>query len=192
MTGYLARSITVLNAALLCAVLLFGYYIVLPPFMRGGGDILPASKNTAGKNATGPEAKETTQPVTLNAFDYAVIAEQNLFHPERKIPVEKKDAKPLPKPEFVLYGVLITEDTSLVYMEDKKAPRSTPGRGKRLNVLRINDTLSGFALKEIKPDSIIMVRGNETITVLLSESRSKQQAQPGTTNRPRQPTPPIR
>ncbi|OPY76290.1 MAG: hypothetical protein A4E64_01587 [Syntrophorhabdus sp. PtaU1.Bin058] len=192
MTGYLARSITVLNAALLCAALLFGYYIVLPPFTRGGGDILPASKNATGKDVAGVEAKEAAQPVTLNVLDYAVVAEQNLFHPERRIPVEKKDAKPLPKPEFVLYGVLITEDTSLVYMEDKKAPRSTPGRGKRLNVLRINETLSGFTLKEIRHDSIVMVRGNETITVLLSESRSKQQAQPGTTNRPHQPTPPIR
>jgi type II secretory pathway component PulC len=187
MTGYLVRSMTVLNVVIFCAALLFGYYIVLPPFIRGGGDTLPVSKNAAAV-----ETKETSQPVTLNAFDYTVIAEQNLFHPERKIPIEKKDVKPLPKPEFVLYGVLITEDTSLVYMEDKKAPRSTPGRGKRMNVLRINGTLSGFTLKDIRPDSIVMVRGNEKITVLLSESRSKKQTQPNTTNRPHQPIPPNR
>lgn len=186
MTGYLARSITVLNIALLSVVFLSGYCFVLPLFKEDNRDIVPVLSSEAVV-----ETKEAVQPITPNTFDYVVIAEQNLFHPERRIPVEKKDVKPLPKPEFVLYGVLITEDTSLVYMEDKKAPRSTPGRGKRLSVLRMNDTLSGFVLKDIRPDSVVMVRRDETITVSLNESRSKKQTRPGTANRPHQPVPPT-
>jgi hypothetical protein len=106
---------------------------------------------------------------TPSIAEYTMIAEENLFHPERKIPVEKKEEKPLPKPEIVLYGTLITDDISLAYLEDLKAPYSTPGRGKRQTALRKGDTMSGFILKEIEDEKIVMVRGEEKMTVYLNE-----------------------
>ncbi|MGE5840430.1 MAG: hypothetical protein ACM34H_10880, partial [Deltaproteobacteria bacterium] len=99
-----------------------------------------------------------------------IISEQNLFHPERRIPPEKKEAPPLPKPEFVLYGTLVTEETQLAFMEDKKAPYSTPGRGPRQTPLKLGQPLSGFVLKEIGTDKVMMARGEETIVVHLSEA----------------------
>lgn len=71
----------------------------------------------------------------------------------------------MPKPEFVLYGTLITNDISFAYLEDTKAPRNTPGRGKRQIAMKKGDTLSGFNLKEINVDSIVMARGEEKITI---------------------------
>jgi hypothetical protein len=103
-------------------------------------------------------------PETLSPNDYAVIGYQNLFHPDRKIPPEKKELPPLPMPEFVLFGTLLTPDLSVAYLEDKKAPVSTPGRGPRQTALKKGETLSGFTLREIM--AIKWSRpGDDTVTV---------------------------
>jgi type II secretory pathway component PulC len=96
--------------------------------------------------------------------------------------VDKVANPPLPKPEFVLYGVLITDDASVAYVEDKKALQSTAGRGERQVALRKGETLSGFTLTEIGADKIVMVRGDEIITVNLSEPKVREVA--------KQPKPP--
>jgi len=77
-------------------------------------------------------------PVT----DDAVIREKNLFHPERKIPPEQQPEKVTPKPDAFLYGTLIADDASYAFIEDKKAPYSTPGRGKRQTILKKGDHLT--------------------------------------------------
>ncbi|MFZ3136940.1 MAG: hypothetical protein WA126_06065 [Thermodesulfovibrionales bacterium] len=128
-----------------------------------------------------------------------LISEENLFHPERRIPPEKKVEQPLPKPEFVLYGTLITNDTSFAYLEDTKALRNTPGRGKRQITMKKGDTLSGFNLKEINVDNIVMARGEEKITIYLysrnNPKKRESMAPPSTVPKvPQQPaakTPPI-
>jgi len=51
--------------------------------------------------------------------DYAVIPEKNLFHPDRIIPVEKKEVT-IPRPEFVLYGTLIVDDVRIAISATKK------------------------------------------------------------------------
>src|SRR5664279_2520708 len=94
--------------------------------------------------------------------DYVVIPEKNLFHPDRIIPVEKKEVT-IPRPEFVLYGTLIADNVVIAYLSDKKAPRTTPGRGKRQVGLKIGETLSGYTLKEVLPDRVVLRRGDDTI-----------------------------
>jgi hypothetical protein len=126
---------------------------------------LPAGKKIVGDDDEKPADSHIPSPA-----DYMMIAEENLFHPERKIPAEKKEEQPLPKPEFVLYGTLITDNISLAYLEDLKAPHSTPGRGKRQTALRKGDTLSGFTLKEIETEKIVMVRGEERIELKVADS----------------------
>jgi hypothetical protein len=103
-----------------------------------------------------------------------VIADDNLFHPERLIPAGKFDDQPLEQPEFVLYGTLITDGVRVAYLEDLKSPRSTEGRGRRQEVVKIGDTLSGFTLKEIHQDKVIMERGQDTMVVDLLDSSSKK------------------
>lgn len=164
---YILGSINLINIILAAVLIIFANYIVLP-LLNVSVKFSPSTvKKSAAENDE--DKKPPADEKSPSPADYIIIAEQNLFHPERKIPVDKKDAQPLPKPDFVLYGTLITGDINIAYMEDKKAPQSTPGRGKRQIPLKQGDSMSGFSLKEIGPDSVVMTRGVEVMTVLLND-----------------------
>ncbi|MEW6001770.1 MAG: hypothetical protein AB1638_03865 [Nitrospirota bacterium] len=161
---YFFRNINIVNILLISAVVLLVSYSVLPMFNVSIKYIPPEVKKIeTDMNELIPN---NIQPPS----DYTMISEENLFHPERKIPVEKKEEPPLPKPEFVLYGTLITDNISLAYLEDLKAPYSTPGRGKRQTALKKGETMSGFVLKEVETDKIVMVRGEDMMVVNLIDS----------------------
>ena len=113
--------------------------------------------------------KAAENPVTY--MDYAVITEKNLFHPKRKVPSEAEGE--LVKPEIILYGTLITEDKKIAYIEDKKNPYSTPGRGKRQVVVNEGSTVAGYKLVEVKPESIVLVRGEDKIVVNLNTQKER-------------------
>ncbi|GAB4424058.1 MAG: hypothetical protein OHK0032_18830 [Thermodesulfovibrionales bacterium] len=158
----LIRNINLLNIILMAAIAVFAAYILLPMFDVNVRYALPAAKkNIEGKEETASQAQAPA------ITEYTMIAEQNLFHPSRTI-VAAKDAKPETRPEFVLYGTLITDDTSLAYLEDLKAPYTTQGRGKRQRALHSGATLSGFTLKEIHHNRVVMVRGEEQIVLNVS------------------------
>ncbi len=173
----LARNINVLNLILLGIIVSFAAYI-LPPLLNIKATYSPpVPKKTVEEKAEKPP--EAAPPPS--AMEYTIIAEQNLFNPERKIPTEKKDEKPLPKPEFVLYGTLITGDAQIAFLEDLKAPYTTPGRGKRQRTLRPGNTLSGYTLSEIHSDRVVMTRGEDRIELLvLDSSRAKSREFAGT------------
>jgi hypothetical protein len=176
----LIKNINMLNVALFTGALFFAFYFFFPALDITAGFTLPAvNKFAAEKEETGTEIR------IPSVTEYVKISEENLFHPERKIPVEKKadqQQQPLPKPEFVLYGTLITDDLRLAYMEDLKAPRNSPGRGKRQTALKKGDALSGFTLKEIEADHIVMLRGEDKIVVPVNNpSRSKERKETGVT-----------
>jgi type II secretory pathway component PulC len=156
---YLLKNVSILNGMLLIFALLMANYSV-SPFMGTSIRYVPPSLKESV-----PTGKEKSSEYNSPSLaDYVIVAEQNLFHPERKIPAEKKDEQQsLPKPEIVLYGTVISENARLAYIEDLKAPQSTAGRGKRQIVLKEGDTMGGFTLKEIEPDKIVMVRGEEKI-----------------------------
>jgi hypothetical protein len=173
--GYLLRSINLLNILLAAAVVATAHYIVFPLVDKKPDFSPPAIKALAK-----PTKNQMAAGVpTAAPIDYTVIADQNVFHPDRKIPVDKPQEKNLPKPELVLYGTLITDNVSLAYVEDKKAPLTTTGRGKRLRVLKRGDTMSGFALKSIEPDRIVLARGEEVMTVTIeTKHRTKDSPVP--------------
>jgi type II secretory pathway component PulC len=185
------RNINVLNILLISVIIMSISYSLFPLLDIKVKYTLPTAKKTV--EDTKEKAVQTQTP---SIAEYTMIAEENLFHPERKIPVEKKEEKPLPKPDFVLYGTLITDDISLAYLEDLKAPYSTPGRGKRQTALRKGDTMSGFTLKEIGPENIVMVRGEENMIVNLNDSSHPKgrevSAVPGAPGQPTPPQPPSR
>lgn len=169
--GSLLRNVNLINILLAAAIILSAHFYVLPLVSREVKFTAPPVRETQpAANAPKPVTEPAAPPI-----DFNLIADQNLFHPERKIPVEKAaEEKSLPKPDLVLYGTLITDDQSLAYVEDKLAPFSTPGRGKRLRVLKKGDTVGGFLLKAVEPDRIVLVRGDETMTVTLEESKAKK------------------
>lgn len=171
----LLENFNVLNGILVLAVLVMANYAVAPLLHVNLGDIVPLQKKSAEKKETKPSAANPPSP-----SDYLIIADENPFHPERKVPPEKKaDEKPLPKPEFIVYGTVISDDTSVAYMEDMKAPVNTSGRGKRQIALKTGDVLSGFTLKSVEADKIVMVRGEEKMVIpVRNTSRTKSSVKP--------------
>jgi len=177
------RNVSLLNMFLFSAAAVFALYSLFPLLDVRIKYALP----TPGKS---PQiARVTTDDLqTPSVTEYAVISEENLFHPDRKIPVEKKAEESLPKPDFVLFGTLITGGTSLAYLEDLKAPRKTVGRGERQIALKKGDTMSGFTLKEIETDKVVMVRGEEKVVIPINDpDHPKDRKETGITTESAQP-----
>jgi len=169
------RNINVMNVALLVVVTAFAAYVFPPLLNIKVRYTLPIPKKTVEVKEENPAA-----PQSPSAMDYTVIAEQNVFNPDRKIPPEKKEEQPVPKPEFVLYGTLITNDTSMAFIDDLKAPYSTSGRGQRQRTLRIGSSLSGYTLKEVHPDSVLMVSGEDRMELkVIDASKAKKRETAG-------------
>lgn len=166
---YVLRNVNVINI-ILALMLLF--LIVTMGSSDEDIRIKPPEVNKPVAQEAAPAAK-TEENQNPFPTDYSVIAEQNLFHPDRKIPVETVAAAPLPVPDFVLYGTLISDDLRVAYMEDKKSPQSTPGRPNRQSPLHQGESLSGYIVKEIDKDKVTMVRGDESLVVNLEDAKSK-------------------
>lgn len=114
-------------------------------------------------------SKKVELAVTSSPIDYALIAEQNLFHPERKMTAKASEAHALPKPDFVLYGTLITDTLKLAFMDDLKSPQSTIGRGKRQRSVSLGKSLNGYILTEVFTDRVVMVKGEERVEVAVKD-----------------------
>ena len=169
MSDKLLRNINVINLGLSALILYLAYFLLFPLMDLPVAYSLPPVK----PSATEKTESEPLPQQTHNPIEYTLIADQNLFHPERIIPPEKKAEAPLPKPEFVLYGTLITGDLGIAYLEDKKgSPITTPGRGKRQTALKKGEALSGFILKELFNDRVVMNRGEEIMTVYLNDPQA--------------------
>jgi hypothetical protein len=166
------KNINLLNILLLAIVVVFAFRVFMPALYQDIRYLLPPAK----KNVEAEE-KPLLQQKSPSLSDYMIISEENPFHPERKIPIEKKVEQPLPKPEFVLYGTLIADDLKMAYIEDLKAPRSTSGRGKRQVALKQGDSLSGFALKKIEAGKVVMVRGDDSIIVPIIDPAHTREGQ---------------
>jgi hypothetical protein len=167
---YVLKSINLLNLLLIAVVASLAAYVLLPLLN------MKVSYKPPVVNETPVVQEEKPAPAQSPPFsDYMVVAEQNLFHPERKIPPETKDQKALPKPEIFLYGTLLTDNMRLAYIEDKKSPQSSPGRGKRQTVVKQGDVISGFVLKDVETDRIVLVRGEEQMVVFLNDAQKPRE-----------------
>jgi hypothetical protein len=171
--NYFFRNVNLLNLLLLGGISFFTYYVFMPILDLKFSFMLPAVENKSLH-----KRERVSVPAHISSIsDYILISDNNIFHPERKIPIEKQPVEqqpPLPKPEFVLYGTLINGDTRLAYLEDLRSPKNTPGRGKRQTAMRIGDSLAGFVLKEVGPDMITLVRGDEKILVAIHDAQKKK------------------
>ena len=165
----------VLNGLLAIAAAAMVYYMVIPFLNPDIRVSIPAVKETiAESNALSALPQNTSQA------NYSMIGDQNLFHPERiipPIPQEKKEEKAAPKPDVILYGTLITDQVSIAFVEDRKAPKTTPGRGKRQLTLYKGDQLSGYILRDIEANRIVLVKGEEKIVVFLEEGEKRKDSE---------------
>jgi hypothetical protein len=124
-------------------------------------------------------------PTTL---DYVIVTEKNLFHPERKMPLEKKEEERVARPEIIFYGAIITGEKKIAYIEDKKNPYFTPGRGKRQTPVVQGAMIGGYTLKEVNPETIVLVRGKDKMVVNLRDQKDRKEMESKAMQRPPQPT----
>ncbi len=165
---YLIRNATVLNTVLLAVVIVLVVGIIVPIVRMRYAYSLPGVKAK-------PPAEDVLQAQAAAKLpsDYAIIGEVNLFHPDRVIPVDKKAE--VPRPEVVLYGTTI-DTVRLAFIEDKRHPKSTPGRGNRQSVVKKGEVVSGYTVTEIFTDRIVLARGDDRVTVMLSPPEKRKAA----------------
>lgn len=163
------KNINILNVLLL--ILAIFLYLKLDGFL--------VDKNTFSltKSKEAPIANEerAVSESIANLLDYGIITEKNLFHPLRKMPSEVKEEQQIAAPDIVLYGTLITDDKKIAYIEDKKSPYSTPGRGTRQVAVKEGAMIAGYKLERINAESILLIRGENKITVTLSTRKERKQ-----------------
>ena len=176
---YLIRSINPLNL-LLFIIVVIGVIGVLFPLMKiNTGYSLPQLKPKTVDEAEKPQEKSSN----ILLSDYTAIGEMNLFHPERRVSVEKKTEE-IPRPELMLYGTMVQDNVQYAFIEDKKNPKTTPGRGTRQTTIKKGDVISGFVVSEIWADRITLTKGDEKMTVLLAGADKRS----GSTASPQRPT----
>lgn len=169
---YIIRQINLINLLLAGVLALFIYMLFslvnaafeysLPPAKSPSDDIIE----------NGAKSEESALP---SPDDYIIITEQNLFHPDRKMVASAKDGAPIVRPDFVLYGTMITDDASIAFIDDLKASYTTTGRGKRQRVLRLGETLSGYILSEIYSDMVVMERDHDRLEVKVTDQQHKRE-----------------
>ena len=165
----LLKNINVLNLLLLATVIFLFFELNDSLVDKKINLTIPQPKEVVNKN----EEKAVTENAATY-LDYVVITEKNLFHPERTIIFKKtEEQQQLAKPEIILYGTLITDEKRIAYIEDKKAPYSSPGRGKRQVTVNEGDMIAGYKLAIINAESILLVRGEDKIIVNLSTQKER-------------------
>lgn len=163
----LIQSANVLNVLLAIVILVFAAGIVISVIRMRQPYSVPRVK----EKVPAPAVQPVEVPAKLPS-DYALVGERNLFHPERTIPVDKKDE--VPRPDVVLYGTMVDTDR-FAFIEDKRNQVTTPGRGNRQRIVRKGEVVSGYTVTDIMKDRITLARGDDRITVMLSEP-GKQRA----------------
>jgi hypothetical protein len=173
--GAWIRHVNILNLLIIAAAVGFYIYFLNPLFTTPVSLKLPSPKEMSLEIES--SADQTKEP---SISDYTLIAEQNLFHPDRLIPLDKmgkteiKAAQSAPRPELVLHGTMILNGLKMAYIEDKKAAPATPGRGTRQLVVKEGDSISGFILKQVTESMIVLVNGEEQMILYLDEMKDRK------------------
>ncbi|MGO9139480.1 MAG: hypothetical protein ACLP9S_07775 [Syntrophales bacterium] len=166
------RNINVLNILLLATAIVL-FFELDYPLLSGQVSVAQIEAKEVALQSEEKIAPEGS----VSYGDFVTIAEKNLFHPEREMP--KGETAAAPKPELILYGTLITDDVSIAYVEDKKSPYSTPGRAKRQIALKKGGSIGGYVLREIEPNRIVLVRGDDKLVVMLDDSEKRKGSETG-------------
>jgi type II secretory pathway component PulC len=118
---------------------------------------------------------------------YILIAEKNIFNPERKdfpvAPVEQNKAKV--RPQVILHGVTIAGDFQVASITNPGRPLR---KGERETMtLKIGQKIGEYNLAKILPDRITMESNGDSFEVLLYDSKNpkkrtevKTEVKPGT------------
>jgi len=173
----------ILSFCLFVIVLLLAYKnyeIWSHPFER------VAQKGATKKGEAKTESPATDGPgETSSPQSTLVIAEKNIFNPDRKeFPLLlAEQAKPLVRPQVILYGVMIKDDY-------QTASVVIPGRplhkGEReIKTFKLGDQMGDYKLTKIYPDRITLEAKEDSFEVLLFDPKfPKRRMEMKTTAKP--------
>jgi type II secretory pathway component PulC len=96
---------------------------------------------------------------------YDVIATRTLFHPNRSEPRSSEAMAPIlpTPPTFALYGVAISDDTRVAFVQDLVT--------KQIVGYKTGDKLAGGQVERIEPDRVVIMRADGPIEVLLHQPK---------------------
>lgn len=176
---YLMKSANLLNIILAAVLVVIMIKILFPLFSVVPRYVPP--KMTVVKST---EEEHTADKLSsLAQSDFSVIGEMNLFHPERLTPAGKAGIE-IPKPELILYGTTVSDSFQAAFVEDKKNPQTSPGRGNRQITLKKDETIGGYTVTEIGTDRIVLMKGDDRIIVTISDSVKKRETTASTLTTP--------
>ncbi len=163
-------------------------YLVLSPehFLRPFNMFDSETDLPRSEKGLFPQQKAAVVENMPTSLDFVMVTEKNLFHPERKMPLEKKAEQQIARPEIIFYGAIITSEKRIAYIEDKKNPYSTPGRGKRQTPVVQGAMIGGYKLTEVNPENIVLVRGDDKMVVNLRDEKDRKATETTATQRPAQ------
>ena len=194
--SYALKNMNVLNLILFAATAGIFITLVYPLLETDVKVDIPRIQTESAKKAEAKIIAAENPPTTL---DYIIVTEKNLFHPQRRMPLSKAEEEMVTRPEIVFYGAIISGEKKIAYIEDKKNPYSTPGRGKRQKPVVEGTLIGGYTLKEINPETIVLVRGNDRMVVNLRDQKDRQGSEPSASKPPQpspsqslQPPPPVK
>ena len=133
----------------------------------------PPEKGTEKKGEKKPEAPSMVREPkdTTSIKSYILIAEKNIFHPERKeFPVSQVGIKkPVVRPQVILYGITITGDYQTATLANPGRPLK---KGEReLMTVKVGDQVGEYKLAKILSDRITMEAEGDNFEVLLYDPR---------------------
>jgi len=141
-----------------------------------------ATKKSGTKIEGSPSIVGQKDPTTIEA--YILIAEKNIFNPERKdfpiikppAPVAEAAKKPPVRPKIILYGVTIVGEYQAASLTHLGKPLQ---KGEReIMTVKVGDRIGEYQLAKILPDRIMMEAPEDTFEVLLYDPKMPKKRTP--------------
>ena len=120
------------------------------------------------------------------------ISQNNIFNPDRKefpalTSLTAEQAKPMVRPQIVLYGVMIADDYQTASIVNPGRPMV---KGEReVKTVKLGDRVGEYKITKILPDRITVEAPGDSFEVFLYDARSpKKRSEVKTTSRPAEVT----
>lgn len=148
------------------------------------------AKKTEGKWKPSPtvEGAQNLSP----SDSVPVIAQNNIFNPDRKefpvlASITAEQAKPVVRPQIVLYGVMIADDYQTASIVNPGRPML---KGEReVKTIKLGDRVGDYKITKILPDRITVEAPGDSFDVLLYDPKTpKKRTEVKTTSRPAEVT----
>jgi len=120
-----------------------------------------------------PEAKAETSPLPVSQKEiqpregYKLIAEKNIFHPDRKefAAVATDQSRSSVRPQIALYGIVVGGDFQSATIVNPGRPLQKGEREPK--TVKVGDPIGDYKVEKILEDRIVMTNGGDSFEVLL-------------------------